>query len=363
MKVRAAIQTGDSQITVNEIELPTLEPGEVLLRIEGCGMCGSDLESYRGATVAAGIAEYPLVPGHEPVGRIERISHDIATLWGVDVGDRIAVEPFVPCGVCDRCTEGAYQLCLNRFIYCCMPTTLGTGIWGGFSEYMVLKPASIVHRVPEHLSIQDAVLFNPIGAGFEWAYKAAGTQVGDTIVIFGPGQRGLGSVVAAVEAGASRIVVTGLERDAHKLELALSLGATDVIKADSEDVVARVVDITDGALADRVVDVTSGSVQPVLDAVEVARPGGTIVLAGLKDQAEIAGFVSDRLVFKSLTMRGVLGVSSWSFRQAIRVIASGRYDFSSWHTHTLGLDDLEHAIALLGGSVANERVVHITVVP
>lgn len=363
MKFRAAIQTGDSQIEVNELELPALDPGEVLLRVEGCGMCGSDLESYRGATVAAGIAEYPLVPGHEPVGWIERIPDDIATLWGVGAGDRIAVEPFVPCGVCVRCAEGEHQVCLNRFIYCCMPTTLGTGIWGGFSEYMVLRPASIVHRVPEHLSIQDAVLFNPIGAGFEWAYRAAGTQVGDTVVILGPGQRGLASVVAAVEAGAARIIVTGLERDAHKLELALSLGASDVINADEDDVAARVAAITGGALADRVIDVTSGSIQPVLDAVEVARPGGTIVLAGLKDQAEISGFVSDRLVLKSLTLRGVLGVSSWSFRQAIRVIASGRYDFSAWHTHTLGLDDLEHAIALLGGKVAGEQVVHITVVP
>jgi threonine dehydrogenase-like Zn-dependent dehydrogenase len=346
-----------------DIELPVLDRGEVLLRVEGCGICGSDLESYRGATVAAGIAEYPLVPGHEPVGRIERISDDIAELWGVGVGDRIAVEPFVPCGVCVRCAEGEHQVCLSRFIYCCMPTTLGTGIWGGFSEYMVLKPASIVHRVPEHVSIQDAVLFNPIGAGFEWAYRAAGTQVGDTVVILGPGQRGLGSVVAAVEAGAARIIVTGLERDAHKLELALSIGATDVINVDDDNVVERVAVITGGALADRVIDVTSGSIQPVLDAVEIARPGGTIVLAGLKDQAEISGFVSDRLVFKSLTVRGVLGVSSWSFGQAIRVIASDRYDFSAWHTHTLGLDKLEYAIALLGGEVEGEQVVHITVVP
>ena len=73
MKVRAAVQTGDSVAEVMEIDMPELEPGEVLLRIEGCGMCGSDLESFRGATVDAGIATYPLVPGHEPVGRIESI--------------------------------------------------------------------------------------------------------------------------------------------------------------------------------------------------------------------------------------------------------------------------------------------------
>ena len=363
MRFRAAVQTGDHTIEIQELELPELAPGEVLIGIEGCGMCGSDLESYRGAIVAAGLAEYPLVTGHEPVGRIERIDADTARTWGVGEGDRVAVEPFVPCGVCVRCTSGEYRLCLNRFIYSCMPTSRGTGIWGGFSEYMVLRPGSIVHKVPEHVSVQDAVLFNPIGAGFEWAYRAAGTRAGDTVLVLGPGQRGLASVVAAREAGAERIMVTGLSRDARKLELAMALGATDVIRADEVDVADAVADLTGGAMADIAVDVASGSTQTVLDAIEGVRSGGTIVLAGLKDQREVAGFVSDKLVFKDLTMRGVLGVSAWSFRQAIRVIASGRYDFSAWHTHTLGLEDLSHAIALLGGDVPGEEAIHITVVP
>ncbi len=364
MKTRAAVQVGDNTVEVKHLDVPDpLAEGEVLVRIEGCGMCGSDLESYRGAIVAAGLAQYPLVTGHEPVGRIEHIPPDIAERWGMVKGTRIAVEPFVPCGVCDRCSAGDYRLCRERFIYSCTPTTVGTGLWGGFSEYMVLRPNSIVHRVPESLSIQDAVLFNPLGAGFEWAYRAAGTQIGDTVLVLGPGQRGLSSVIAASEAGADQIIVSGLDRDSSKLELAVEMGATAVIRADQEDVPGRVAELTDGALADRVIDVSSRSTKPVTDALAAARPGGTIVLAGLKDGAAVPGFVSDQIVFKNLTLRGALGVSSWSFAQAIRIVASGRYDFRRWHTHTLPLEEFDTAIKLLSGEVAGEDAIHITVVP
>ena len=300
--------------------------------------------------------------GHEPVGRIVSIPDDLAAIWGVTEGDRVAVEPFVPCGVCDRCLGGEYRLCRNRFIYSCVPMTRGTGMWGGFSEYMSLKPNTVVHKVPEHVSIQDAVLFNPFGAGFEWAYKAAGTEVGDAVLVLGPGQRGLASIMATREAGADQIVVTGTSRDRHKLEVAKAFGATDTIVVDDEDTVSRVMEITGGRGVDRVIDVTSHATQPVLDAVTAARAGGTIVLAGLKDGHPIPGFVSDQLVFKDLTVRGALGVSSWSFAQAIRVIASGAYPTEMLHTHTFSLDELVHAHAILAGDVEGEEAIHVTVV-
>ncbi|MCP3974346.1 MAG: alcohol dehydrogenase catalytic domain-containing protein [bacterium] len=361
--MRVAVQVADETIEIQEIPMPDLQPDEVLVRIEGCGMCGSDLESYRGKIVQAGLSQYPHVPGHEPVGHIERIPDDVAKLWGVGVGDRVAIEPFVPCGVCPRCLGGEYRLCANRFIYSCQPTTQGTGLWGGFAEYMVLRPNSVVHKVPDSISIQDAVLFNPFGAGFEWAYKAAGTTIGDTVLILGPGQRGLGSIVACREAGAEQIIVTGTARDATKLELAKEFGATDTIVVEETDTVERVMALTGGYGADRVVDTTSSSTQPVLDAVEAARAGGTIVLAGLKDAKTIDGFISDKLVFKDLSLRGALGVSQWAFSQAIRVIASGRYPLHKMHTHTFDLADLEHAHALLSGNVPGEEAIHITVTP
>jgi threonine dehydrogenase-like Zn-dependent dehydrogenase len=228
---------------------------------------------------------------------------------------------------------------------------------------MVLRPGSIVHQIPDHVSTEDAVLFNPVGAGFEWAYRAAGTQPGDTVLILGPGQRGLGSVVAAREAGAEQIIVTGLPRDTAKLELAVALGATEVIQASGTEVVERVMELTAGEGADRVVDVTSSAPTVVPDAIAAARAGGRIVLAGLRDGVEIPGFVSDAIVFKDLTVRGVLGVTSWSFRQAIRVIASERYPLARLHTHTLPLERLVEGISILDGAVEGEQAIHVTVVP
>lgn len=361
--MRVAVQVGDENIEIREMDLPALQPDEVLVKMEGCGICGSDLESYRGKIVEAGLSEYPHVPGHEPVGRIERIPEDVAAVWGVGEGTRIAIEPFVPCGVCERCLAGEYRICANQFIYSCRPITQGTGLWGGFAEYMALRPKSVVHEVPEHISIQDAVLFNPFGAGFEWAYRAAGTTVGDTVLVLGPGQRGLASVVAAREAGADMIIVTGTTKDARKLELAREFGASETIVVEETDTVERVMELTKGRGADRVVDTTSGATQPVRDAIGAARPGGTIVLAGLKDGRPIEGFVSDQIVFKDLRIRGALGVSQWAFKNAIRVIASGKYPVHLMHTHTYDLADLEHAIAVLAGKVEGEEAIHITVTP
>ena len=126
--MRVAVQVADEKIEIREMEMPQLAPGEVLVRMEGCGLCGSDLESYRGAIVRAGMSQYPHVPGHEPVGRIESIPEDVAATWGFGVGQRIAVEPFVPCGVCIECVSGDYRNCRNRFIYSCQPITEGTAM-------------------------------------------------------------------------------------------------------------------------------------------------------------------------------------------------------------------------------------------
>ena len=360
--VRAAVQVEANRIEMMDLPEPSPEPG-ALIRIEGTGICGSDLESYRGAIVDAGLGAYPYVPGHEPVGRIEWIDDDTAARSGVGVGARVAVEPFAPCGVCRRCTEGAYRLCRNRFIYSLSPIDIAPGLWGGFAEIMSIRPGSILHEVPEHVSVEDAVLFNPLGAGFEWGYRAAGTVPGDTVLILGAGQRGLGSVVAAREAGAERIIVTGLERDARKLEVAVALGATDTLRADQLDVAEAVRDLTGGEGADRVVDVTSGAPQVVNDALAAVRAGGTVVLAGLKDRKPVPGFVSDDIVFKDVTVRGALGVSAWSFAQALRIIGAQRYPFDILHTHTLPLERVVEALGILAGESPGEDAIHITIVP
>jgi len=360
---RAAVQTADETLRYRDLAVPDeLAPDEALLRIEGSGMCGSDVKQYMGELNDTGYVTYPVVPGHEPVGVLERVGDRAKERWGVSEGDRVAVEPAVPCGICDYCLGGRYQLCENRFTYGYTPTTEEHGLWGGYAEFMMLRPNSILHPVPENLSVEDAVLFNPLGAGFEWAYYRAGTEVGDTVLILGPGQRGLASVIACNEAGAGRIIVTGLERDERNLELAEAFGADATINVERTDTVERVKALTDGGLADQVIDTTPSATQPVVDAIDAVKPGGTVALAGFKGNEVVPDFNSDQIVLKDLDVHGSLGVYSRSYEQAIRVIESGEYPLEKMHTHTLPIDDLKYAIRLLRGE-ADEPAIHVTAVP
>jgi threonine dehydrogenase-like Zn-dependent dehydrogenase len=345
---RAAVQTGLRSIQLWELPVPDgVGVDEGLLQVEGCGLCGSDYEQYVGAF--AGIdrpLEFPLIPGHEFVGRVARVGEQAAALWGIEVGDRVAVEPAAG----------------NEFAYSAASVSRSPGLWGGYADYVWLHPASVLHKLPEHLSVEDAVLFNPLGAGFAWT-GAARVQRGQTVLIEGPGQRGLACVIAAAEAGADQIIVTGLKADAHKLKLAQELGATGVVVADEVPVVDAVREMTRGRGVHCTIDVSPFATAPVIDAIELTERGGTIVLAGLKGMKVVPNFISDHLVLKSLSMVGVLGVDTESFKSAINVIASGRYPLEKLHTHTVAIEQVERAIRILGGEIEGEEGLHITVVP
>lgn len=362
-KSRAAVQTDDRTIEYRTFDVPEeIGSREAILKVEASGMCGSDWEQYQGELAETGLVEYPCVPGHEPIGRIEEIGDEARRQWGVSAGDRVAVEPFAPCGVCSYCTGGQYQYCENRFLYAFSTSAEGSGLWGGYAEYMHLRPNTVVHELPDDLPTNEAVLFNPLGAGFEWAYRVADTDPGDSVLILGPGQRGLTSVIASNEAGADEIIVTGLERDADKLALAEEFGATDTINVEANDTVKRVMEITDGRGVDRVIDVTPIATDPIVHAIDVVRPGGVVVLAGLKGMKEVDGFVSDKLVMNGIEIRGVLGVKSWAYEQAIRTIVDGEYPLEKMNTHTFTIDGVERAMRMLGGE-ADETATHITIVP
>jgi threonine dehydrogenase-like Zn-dependent dehydrogenase len=361
MKSRAVVLTGDRSLEMVEFPVPdTLGEDEALLAVEANGMCGSDWAQYEGALTK--YAPYPVVPGHETIGRIERIGERVAEQWGLSEGARVAVESAVPCRRCSSCRAGRWLSCTQAQIYGFTTTTNEPSLSGGYAEYMVLRPNTMVYPLPEHLSTEDAVFFNPLGAGFDWAVRAAGTQVGETIVIMGPGQRGLASVIAARVAGAARIIVGGRGLRPWKLELASALGATHIVNTDQDSIVDVVREITDGAMADRAVDTTPTAIQPMLDAVNVLRPEGTLVLAGMKHGAGIPD-VDSNIIIKALTVRGVAMASAWGKEQAIRTLDSGSVDLSRLHTHTVSLDDLDWAMRILGGEIAGEEAMHITVTP
>ena len=358
-RVLAMVQTDTRRLEPRELPLPEIGPDDGLLRVEACGICGSDYEQFSGALRVP----LPVIPGHEPLGIVEKIGDRAARRWGVDVGDRIAVETMLGCGACPRCRTGSYHLCISRRIYSYIPLSVEPGLWGAYAEYLYLDPAAVVHKVDPTLPAEIAVLFNPLGAGFRWAVEIPGTRPGDTVVILGPGQRGLASVIACRETGAGTIIVTGLEADARKLALAREFGADHTIDVENENAKDRIREITQGRGADVVVDVSAYATEPVAGALDYVAPGGTIVLAGVKGFKAIPEFISDKIVMKEISIRGAMGVTYPAYAAAIRLIESRKVPLEKMHTHEFGLRDAETAIRTLAREIPGEESIHSCLLP
>ncbi len=358
-KTMAMVQTAPRTLEPRDLPIPDISDDSAILRVEACGICGSDYEQYEGVLKTP----MPVIPGHEPLGIVAKIGDKAAARWGVDVGDRIAVETMLACHTCDTCLGGRYHLCDRRQIYSYIPLTSEPALWGAYAQYMFVAPNAVVHKMDNALPAEIAVMFNPLGAGFRWAVEIPETQVGDMVVVLGPGQRGLASVIAAREAGAGQIIVTGLAADADKLKLAKLFGADHTIDVENEDAGARIRELTNGRGADVVVEVTSYATGPVREALSYVAAGGTIVLAGVKGFKPIPDFVSDLIVLKEITIKGAIGVTSSGYRKAIDLIEAGTVPLEKMHTHDFALEDAELAIKTLARQVPGEGSVHSCLVP
>ncbi len=355
----AMVQTDCRKLEPMDLPIPEINDDSGLVRIEACGICGSDYEQYEGVLRTP----MPAVPGHEPLGVVAAIGDRAAERWGVDVGDRIAVETMLSCRHCRPCLAGSYHLCDSRRIYSYIPLSDDPGLWGSYAQYMYLDPNCIVHKMDPSLPAATAVMFNPLGAGFRWAVEIPKTKPGDTVVILGPGQRGLASVLACREAGAANIIVTGLEADARKLEIAKQFGAHATIDVQNENARNRIRELTGGRGADVVVDVSSYAVEPVAEALDYVRMGGSIVLAGVKGFKDIPGFVSDKIVMKEISIHGAIGVTSSGYANAIRVLEAKKYPVETMHTHDFDLREAERAILTLARKIPGEESIHSCLIP
>lgn len=362
---RAVVQTAPRTFEIHEFPRPVVGSDDAVLRMELCGICGSDIEQYDGRFDEIGWTKGATIPGHEPLGIIEEIGERAARRWGVKPGDRVAVEPLIPCEDCEFCRSGDRTKCTGwgrMYSYGLLDTDIEPVLLGGYSEYMYLHPHTVLHRMPTSIPVDIAVLFNPLAAGIRWACATPDLKLGDTIVVLGAGQRGLACVIAARAAGAGQIIVTDLARASAKLEFAQELGADAVIVADEEDVVARIEELTGGRLADIVVDVTPVATQPVLDAIAVVRNGGIVVLSGVKG-GPTTTIDTDVLVRKSVTLRGVLTVDSPSYKLAIRLLERGNHPFERMRTATYGLHRAEEAILHLAGRTEAPPAINVAIAP
>jgi len=309
------------KLVEDELEIPDLRPGQALLKVEACGLCGSDHEMFSGAMPA----NLPLVPGHEVIGSIVSASPEYLAARSMAVGDRVALEVFQRCGVCDPCAVGAYTLCRRHGLQDSYGNTglhVGAGLWGGYASHLLLTEDSIVQPVPGALDPVVATLFNPLGAGIRWGVTLPEVKPGDVVAVLGPGLRGLSAVLAADVAGAGFVLLTGAgSRDAARLAMGRALGASLALDVFSADVKAELKKHT-GGLADVVVDVTAAAPAAFTQALDLVRPGGTVVVAGTRGRHVIENFNPDRIVFKEIKLLGARGVDGVAYRAALDLLAS-----------------------------------------
>ncbi|HEV8297950.1 MAG TPA: zinc-binding dehydrogenase [Acidimicrobiales bacterium] len=358
----ALVLDAPRQLTRRTFAIPRVGVDDAVLRVEACGLCGTDHELFTGTI------HWPagFIPGHETVGVIEAIGERAATRWGVAAGERVAVGNRRACRECTRCMSGDLAGC-ERFgsekSYGMYTASEPPGLWGGYATHHYLAPESVVHPVPAGIDPVVATMFNPLAAGLHWAVATPALQPGEVVAVLGPGVRGIAAAVAAKAAGASTVLVTGFgPRDLPRLHAAQELGADIVVDVASNDPIDALRSHA-GRLADVVVDVTARSGDAFGQALELAAPRARVVCAGVRGNGVTATFEPDIISMRELQLIGVRGVSSQSQHAAVDLIASGRFPFERLPRRTAGFDDIGELLSTMAGEGDGDLPLHAVFVP
>jgi len=348
-QVRALVLEEPRRLEARRLPVPQVGDDDGLLRIEACGLCGTDHEQFTGGIRVAG----PFVPGHEIVGVVDDVGPTAAERWGVATGDRVAVVPFQACRTCAACLADDLRHCERhgfREFYGATPLDRAPGLWGGYAEAAYLGPDALLLSVPEGLDPVLATVFNPLGAGIQWAVDVPATEPGAVVAVLGPGIRGLCAAAAAKDAGAGFVLVTGFgPRDAERLALAPRFGADLAVDVAHSDPVRELREATGSRGADVVVDVTANAPAAFGQAIHLARSGGTIVVAGMRSFAPVEGFVPDVIVAKELKVLGALGVDAAAYRAAFALLVAGSWPFADLPRRCVGFDDAAELLESMAG--------------
>jgi threonine dehydrogenase-like Zn-dependent dehydrogenase len=363
--VRAAVLTAAQQLGIQTFPVASLGEDDALIRVEVCGLGGSDVTQYLGKLRPSSTV-YPVILGHVFVGTVESVGPRAARRWRVAPGDRVVTEAIVPCWACRNCVSGHYSLCdagEDLLRYGLISADREPSLWGGFAELVYVPRGALLHRVSPAAPLDALALVNSIASGIRWGGDLPGFRAGEVGLVLGPGQRGLATALAMMRAGADKVIVTGRSSDAHKLAVAKRWGVDVVVDVDSEDVVDVVRHVTGGAMADVVVDASAVATQPVTDAIKAVRKDGRVVLIGLKRGAPIPGLVTDELIYKGVTVIGAMAADYSSFERACRLIERDGDLIAQANTHAFGLDQVEQAIRTLAGDVTGADAIGVSVEP
>jgi L-iditol 2-dehydrogenase len=325
--VKVARYYSRDDIRVEDAPLPRVGPGEILVRVQACGLCGSDLLEWYVETKA------PAVLGHEPAGLVTQVGQGVE---GFQVGDPVFVHHHVPCFVCHHCVRGYYTLC-ETF----KATHLDPG---GFAEYVRVPALNVqrdVLKLPPEMPFDHATLIEPLATCLR-SMDRAGLQTGDAVAVVGAGFTGLLHVQLARLYGAGRIVATDLVD--FRLEMALQLGADAVFDARG-DVVHALHALNDGRGADAVF-VTPGTVAAMEQGLALAGGGGTVVLFAPTPPETTLPVSPYKLLFSEITLTASYSCSPLETRQALALLQGGRIDVEGLITHRFGLEGVGEAMRL-----------------
>jgi L-iditol 2-dehydrogenase len=337
--MRVAMYYNNHDIRIEEVPVPVIGPGELLLRIEASGICGSDVMAwYR-------VKRAPLVLGHEVAGEVVEVGE------GVDhcqKGDRIVAAHHVPCNTCRYCLRGHHTVCdtLRRTHF--DP--------GGFAEYVRLPGINVdrgVYPIPDEVSFEKATFVEPLACVVR-AQRMAALQPGDTVLVLGSGIAGLLHVQLACATGAARVIATDIS--AVRLEAARAVGATAVIDA-GKDIASELRRLNDGRLADKVF-VCTGARSANLQALESVERGGTVLFFAPTDPDVTLPISINELFFRNdITLTTSYAGSPADHVTAMALIQANRVSVAKMITHRLSLSETGKGFELVAQAQDSMKVI------
>ncbi|KAK4503443.1 hypothetical protein PRZ48_004358 [Zasmidium cellare] len=321
-------------VTFEPRPTPTLtDPFSVIVNVKWTGICGSDVHYWVHGAIGQFIVKAPMVLGHESSGVVTEVGSQVKSL---KVGDRVAMEPGIPCRRCVRCKDGKYNLCPDMRFAATPPYD------GTLCKFYSL-PEDFCYKLPENVSLEEGALVEPLSVGVHIT-RQANVQPGNSIVVFGAGPVGLLCMAVAKAFGATKIVAVDINEE--RLKFAKKYAATHTIvsqKESAQDAAQRITSDCDlGSGADVVID-ASGAEPAIQTSIHVLRVGGTYVQGGM-GKADIT-FPIGAMCAKELNVKGSFRYGGGDYALAVELIATGRVDVKELITGKVKFTEAEKAFA------------------
>jgi len=330
--MRAARWYGPKDIRVEDVEIPEIKAGEVKIKVEWCGICGSDLHEYMVGPIFIPVdeahpitkAEAPVILGHEFAGEVVEKADGVDHL---EIGDKVVLEPIWACGTCEKCKRGDYHLCDKLGFH----GLAGGG--GGLAEYTTF-PAKFVYKLPDNVSTKEGALIEPLAVAVHSLHRAKFVQ-GEIALVTGAGPIGLSTILALKSAGAQKIISVEL-KDARK-EYALEFGADLVLDPTEVDVAEELMKLTDNKGVDVSFE-TTGVQAGFETAVNSVKKAGRVVVTSIWE--EPVKFHLNNLVLSEKEIIGTLAYNKGVFPAVISLVEDGRIDAPQMITKEIELEDV-----------------------